>query len=76
MFDYLYLCGENGVIIHLGKFKLAQGQVDFVSYNIGWDDYKPSDDMLSAIENFPMPDNPSIADIRSWFGLVNQAAPF
>ena len=23
-----------------------------------------------------MPDNPSIADIRSWFGLVNQVAPF
>ena len=23
-----------------------------------------------------MPENPSIADIRSWFGLVNQVAPF
>ena len=75
VFDYLYLCGENG-IMHLGKFKFAQSQVDFVGYSIGWDDYIPSDDMLSAIKNFPMPDNPSIADIRSWFGLVNQAAPF
>ena len=32
--------------------------------------------MLSIIGNFPMPDNPSIADIRSWFGLVNQVATF
>ena len=76
VFDYLYLCGENGITIHPGKFKFAQSQVDFVGYNIGCDDYKPSDDMLSAIRNFPMPDNPSLADIRSWFGLVNQVAPF
>ena len=76
VFDYLYLCGENGIIIHPGKFKFAQSQVDFVGYSVGWDDYKPSDDMLSAIRNFPMPDNPSIADIRSWFGLVNQVALF
>ena len=76
VFDYLYLCGENGITIHPGKFKFAQSQVDFVGYSVGWDDYKPSDDMLSAIRNFPMPDNPSIADIRSWFGLVNQVALF
>ena len=74
MFDYLYLCGENGITIHPGKFKSAQSQVDFAGYNIGWDDYKPSDDMLSAVRNFP--DNPSMADIRSCFGLVNQVAPF
>ena len=76
VFDCLYLCGENGITIHPGKFKFSQSQVDFVGYSIGWDDYKTSDDMLSAIRNFPMPDNPSIADIQSWFGLVNQAAPF
>ena len=76
VFDYLYLCGENGITIHPGKFKFAQSQVDFVGYSIGWDDYNPSDVMLSAIRNFPMPDNPSIPDIRSWFGLVNQVAPF
>ena len=76
VFDYLYLCGENGITIHPGKFKFALSQVEFVGYNIGWDDYKPSNDMLSAIKNFPMPDNPSVADIRSWFSLVNQVAPF
>ena len=28
------------------------------------------------LKNFPIPDNLSIADIRSWLGLVNQVAPF
>ena len=32
--------------------------------------------MLSAIKEFPMPTEPSITDIRSWFGLVHQLAPF
>ena len=33
-------------------------------------------DTLNAIENFPMPPEPTITDIRAWFGLVNQIAPF
>ena len=65
-----------GSLFTLESFKFSQNQVDFVGYNIGWDDYKPSDDMLSAIKNFPIPDNPSTADIRSWFGRVNQVEPF
>ena len=75
--DYLYLCGENGITLFtLESFKFAQ-YVDFVGYNIGFDNYKPRDDMLSAIKKiFPMPDNPSTADIRSWFCLVNQVEPF
>ena len=32
--------------------------------------------MLSAIKEFPMPTEPSITDIRSWFDLVHQFAPF
>ena len=32
--------------------------------------------MLAAIRDFPMPSNPTISDIRSWFGLINQIAPF
>ena len=24
VFDYLYLCGENGITVHPGKFKFAQ----------------------------------------------------
>ena len=32
--------------------------------------------MINAIHNFPMPAEPSITDIRAWFGAVNQLAPF
>ena len=76
VFDYLYLCGENGITLFtLESFKFAQ-YVGFVDYNIGFDNYKPRDDMLSAIKNFLMPDNSSTADIRSWLGPVNQVEPF
>ena len=36
----------------------------------------PSDNIMSAIRNFPMPEKPTLSDIRSWYGLVNQIAPF
>ena len=32
--------------------------------------------MVAAIANFPMPESPTISDIRSWFGLINQTTPF
>ena len=75
-FDYLYLCAENGITINPKKFKLAQKEADFVGYTISWDSYRPTNDMLSAIKEFPMPTEPSITDIRSWFSLVHQLAPF
>ena len=32
--------------------------------------------MIAAIRDFPMPPEPTITDIRAWFGVVNQLAPF
>ena len=32
--------------------------------------------MLKSIKEFPMPAQPALADIRAWFGIVNQLAPF
>ena len=75
-FDLLSACERNGVTLNPDKFQFCQRAVNFVGYNVGWDKYLPSEDKLVAIKNFPMPDNPSISDIRSWFGLVNQLAPF
>ena len=75
-FDYLKLCGSNGVTLNPDKFKFCRREVEFVGYFLGWEDYRPTGDKLSAIKNFPMPEQPSITDIRSWFGLVNQLAPF
>ena len=76
IYDYLVLCAENGVTLHPKKFKFTQKTVDFSGYTIVWDDYRPSDDLLSALNEFPMSESPSITDVRAWFGLVNQLAPF
>ena len=70
------MCGQNGVTINPKKLQFCEEEVEFVGYNVGWDGYRPSDNMISAIENFPMPAEPSLTDIRAWFGLVNQIAPF
>ena len=75
-FDYLHLCGRNGVTLNPGKFKFCRREVEFVFYFLSWDDFRPTSDRLSAIRNFPMPEQPSITDIRSWFGVVNQLSPF
>lgn len=75
-FDYLTLCAENGITINPQKFRFAHKEVDFVGYHVGWDNYRASDDMLNSIKCFPMPANPSLSDIRAWFGLINQVAPF
>ena len=75
-FDFLQLCERNGVTLHPDKFRFCQRQTEFVGYELDWDNYRPSIERMSAIKNFPMPDSPTITDIRSWFGLVNQVAPF
>ena len=75
-FDLLLACENNGITLNPEKFEFCQRAVNFVSYNVGWEKYLPSEDKLVAIRGFPMPDQPSISDIRSWFGLVNQLAPF
>ena len=76
MYDFLELCENNGITLNPKKFQFCQREVDFVGYTLLWDKFLPSEDKLSAIKNFPMPESPSISDIRSWFGLVNQLAPF
>ena len=47
---------------------------NFVGFHIGWDSYKPTDERLAAIQKFNMPEAPTLTDIRSWHGFVNQLA--
>ena len=75
-YDYLKLCAENGVTLNPKKFRFCRREVEFCGYLIGWEGYRPCDEMISAIKDFPMPAEPTITDIRAWFGLVNQLAPF
>ncbi|XP_064115112.1 myoferlin-like [Macrobrachium nipponense] len=67
---------DNGITLNPDKFRFCQRQVEFVGYELDWDNYRPSNERMSAIKNFPMPASPTITDIRYWFGLVNQIAPF
>ena len=75
-FDLLHTCAINGVTLNPIKFKFGKRTVDFCGYTLGWDKFFPSENTLSSICDFPMPNEPSITDIRAWFGLVNQLAPF
>ena len=70
--DYISLCAKNGVVFNPTKFHFAQEELEFAGFNITWTGIKPSANILSAIKDFPKPQN--ITDARSWFGLVNQVA--
>lgn len=74
--EFLETCTRAGITVKPEKFKFCRREVEFVGYHLGWDIYKPTDDRLSAVRNFAIPDHLSIIDIRSWCGLVNQLAPF
>ena len=69
---YLELCGNNGIILNPTKFTFAADEVEFAGFNITKTDVKPCSKYLRSIQDFPTPKN--ITDIRSWFGLVNQAS--
>ena len=75
-YDFLETCARKGITLNPEKFKFCQREVEFVGYSIGWEAYGPTEERLSAVRDFHMPAKPSITDIRSWFGLVNQLAPF
>ena len=70
--NYVKLCGRNGIILNPKKFKFGADEVEFAGFKINKKTISPIPIFLKAIENFPQPKN--ITDIRSWFGLVNQAA--
>ena len=74
-FDYLTLCAKNGVVQNRKKFQFCQDTVQFAGLQLTPSGVAPSQSMLSAIQDFPTPQN--ITDARSWLGLVNQVAwPF
>ncbi|KAK3888979.1 hypothetical protein Pcinc_006984 [Petrolisthes cinctipes] len=75
-YDFLETCARKGVTLKPEKFKFCRRQVDFVGFHVGWDAFKPTEERLAAIRNVDMPAEPSLTDIRSWHGFVNQLAPF
>ena len=75
-YDFLELCAKKGFTFKPKKFGFCRHKVEFVGFHLGWEEYKPTDDRLAAIQDFTMPAQPTITDVRSWFGFVNQLAPF
>ena len=72
--QFLTLCSRNGIVFNEVKFQFCMDEVEFAGFSIGKDYVKPSPKILESINNFPVPK--TIADIRGWFGLINQVSPF
>ena len=53
------------------KFRLARDKVEFAGFKITNDSVQPCKKYIRAISDFPTPQR--LTDVRSWFGLVNQA---
>ena len=54
------------------KFHFAADSVDFAGFKLSPTGIRPTEHMVSAIRDFPIPTN--ISDAKSWFGLINQVA--
>ncbi|KAG0710073.1 hypothetical protein GWK47_023548 [Chionoecetes opilio] len=63
---------ESGVTLRPDKFHFCRRSVTFAGYLLGWEGYQPSRDLVKSITDFKMPAQPTLTDVRSWFGLVNQ----
>ena len=72
MIDFITLCGNNGIILNQDelKFQFCTKTANFAGFCITPTEIKPLDKYINAIKEFPTPKK--LADIRSWFGLVNQ----
>lgn len=76
VYDFLETCAAKGVTLKPEKFTFCRREVDFVGFHVSWEEYYPTEERLAAIRHFNMPAEPSLTDIRSWHGFVNQLAPF
>ena len=54
-FEYLKLCGDNGIIFNKDKFQFAQDNIEFAGFEVTSEGYKPLKRIISAIQDFPTP---------------------
>lgn len=45
-------------------------EVEYVGYQLGWEEYSPIHEKMTSIRNLPMPEQPTLKDIRAWHSLV------
>ena len=72
--EYITLCGQNGIIFNPDKFLFCQDVVDWAGIRITPTTVEPLEEHVQAIKDYPTPTN--LTDIRSFFALVEQVAPF
>ena len=72
--EYLSLVGQNGIILNPDKFEFAEDKVSWAGVRLTEDKVAPIPEHVTAIKQFPTPT--SITDLRSYFALVNQVAPY
>ena len=71
---YMTLVGRNGITLNPEKFVFAQETVEWAGFRIGPTTVEPLPEHVEAILNYPTPIN--LTDMRSFFALVEQVAPF
>ena len=72
--EFLTHCSRNGIVFNTQKFQFCQDEVEFAGFVVGRNTVKPAQRILDSISSFPVPK--TISDVRGWFGIVNQVAPF
>ena len=70
--NWLDISGRHGITLNPEKFHFAQDEVKFTGFEITNDTVRLCKRYIGTITDFPTPQ--SLTDIRSWFGLVNQAS--
>ena len=72
--QFLDRCRSRGVSLNPAKTQHMKTSVKFAGFIVSSDGYVPDPALTEAIAAFPAPQ--SLTDLRSFFGLVNQVAPF
>ena len=47
----------NGIVFNPSKFVFGREEVDFMGFTVTKDGYKPTNKLIEAIKNFPLPTN-------------------
>ena len=52
---YRKICADNSIVFNPSKFQFAMEEIEFASFTLSMDGYKPSVKLMEAIKNFPSP---------------------
>lgn len=52
-YDFLQMCAENGITLRPDRFHVCKRNATFAGYLLGWEDYQPSQYLLSSITEIP-----------------------